>query len=146
MAKPTKQDSDTLLKLVELAGSPRSQDARNWFIKDFDASDYEEFKTKYPEGSVEYAHVTTLLGFFETVGVLVTHGLLNEDLFFDLNFGLTPLWNKLGPIVSGWQKATSPALWENAVWLAKRNETWAKNTWRPRLAWKMNKRQRDSAS
>lgn len=139
MNKPTNQDADVLLKLVELAGSPRSQEARDWLMKDFDAANYEEFKTKYPEGSVEYNHVTTLLGFYETVGVLVTHALLNEDLFFDLNFGLTPTWKKLGPIVTGWQKATSPALWENAVWLAERNETWAKNTWKPGLTWKMNK-------
>jgi Domain of unknown function (DUF4760) len=139
MPKPTKQDADVLLKLVELAGSPRSQEARNWFLKSFDSSNYEEFKTKYPEGSVEYSHVTTLLGFYETVGVLVTHGLLNEDLCFDLNFGLSPLWKKLGPIVKGWQKATSPALWENAVWLAERSEAWAKSTWTPGLTWKMNR-------
>lgn len=138
MTKPTKQDADVLLKLVELAGSHSNQEARNWFLKSFDAADYEEFAKNYPAGSIEYAHVTALLGFYETIGVLVTNGLLNEDLCFDLNFGLTQVWVKLGPIVSGWQKATSPALWENAVWLAKRNEAWAKETWRPGLTWKMN--------
>lgn len=140
MAKPTHRDAELLLKLVELYGSPHIQESRNWFIREFSAATYEEFKKKYPEGSLEYTHITNLLGFFETVGVLVTHGLLNESLFFDLSFGFELIWRKVGPIVSEWQKATTPALWENAVWLAGRSQVWAKKVWKPGLKWKIKKR------
>lgn len=140
MGRPTKQDADLLLKLVELIRSPDIQESRKWFLREFAAPSYEEFKKKYPEGSVEYAHITNLLGFFEIAGVLVTHGLLNEDLFFDTSFGFPQYWRKIGPIITEWQKATTPALWENAVWLANRGEAWAKNVWRPGLKWKLEKR------
>lgn len=136
MAKPTKQDADLLLKLVELFGHGERREAGRWIMTEFAAKDYAEFKKKYPEGSPEYLKVTDVLGFFETAGVLVSNGLLNEDVFFDLSFGLSMVWKKLGPIVAGWQKATGPSLWENAAWLAKRQERWQKKVWKPNLKWK----------
>ena len=135
MAKPTKQDAELLLKLVELNGSQYRESSR-WVMTEFAAKDYAEFKKKYQVGSPEFTRVGDVLGFFELAGVLISNGLLNEDVFFDLSFGLTPLWKKLGPIVAGWQKDASPALWENAVWLAKRNERWQKKVWKPNLKWK----------
>ena len=136
MAKPTKQDADILLKLVELSASADRRESTRWFMTEFAAKNYAEFKKKYPQGSPEYLRVLDVMGFFETAGVLVSHRLLNEDLFFDLSFGLEVYWKKLGPIVAQWQKATTPALWENAVWLANRYERWQKKVWKPNLKWK----------
>jgi hypothetical protein len=136
MAKPTKQDAELLLRLIELFGRGEGREASRWVMTGFAAKDYAEFKKKYPEGSPEFLKVGEVLGFFETAGVLISNGLLNEDVFFDLSFGLTPIWKKLGPIVAGWQKASTPALWENAAWLAKRYERWQKKVWKPNLKWK----------
>lgn len=137
MPKPTREDAMVLLRLTELAQSEFQREAYRWLQSDFAASNYDEFMKKYPRGSRENGMVSSLLGFFETSGVLMSHGLLNEDLFFDLSFGIDPVWDKLGPIVSGFQKEFGPALWENAVWLYNRYRDWQKDVWKPGLKWKL---------
>jgi hypothetical protein len=131
--KPTKEDARLLLQLVELGQNEFSREARRWLFTEFSAQDYDEFIKKYPRGSIEHGRMLNILGFFETVGVLVSRGLLNEDLFFDLSFGLEPVWEKVAPIIPGWQKAASPALWENVQWLANRSATWRKKVWKQKV-------------
>jgi hypothetical protein len=136
MGTPTTEDAKLILKLVRIGQSDVQREAFRFVTTEFSAKDYAEFAEKYPHGSKESQQVGTVLGFFETAGVLVSHGLLNEDIFFDLSFGLDPVWEKLGPILPGWQKATMPALWENAIWLHRRYVAWRKNVWTPNLKWK----------
>lgn len=136
MEAPTREDARLILKLVEIGQSDVQREAFRWVTTEFSAKDYAEFVEKYPHGSKEGGQVSAVLGFFETAGVLVSHGVLNEDLFFDLSFGIDPVWEKLGPILPGWQRATMPALWENAIWLHKRYKTWQKKVWMPNLKWK----------
>ncbi|HEV2035272.1 MAG TPA: hypothetical protein VGU71_13915 [Candidatus Dormibacteraeota bacterium] len=134
MAKPTRGDAELMLQLVGLLHSAEQADARRWFFKEFKAKDFAEFNKNYPKDSDERRKVSTVLGFFETAGVLVWHGLLNADLFFDLSFGLELVYQKVAPIIPGWQKqAKAPALWENVQWLAERAETWNKTVWKPKV-------------
>jgi len=134
MRKASKDDAEVLLMMMELFRDPRSDEAMRWFMRDFNVTDYNEFKAKYPPGSDEYSHVGRLLGQFETAGVLVSHGLLNENLYFDMS-GVGFVWPKLEKIVLGMQKEMGPALWENAMWLAERQKRWAKDVWKPGLSW-----------
>ena len=137
MPRPTKDDAKLILKLVELGQSEDQREAFRWLMSEFSAKDYDEFQAKYAPGSEDLQRVTRLLGFFETIGVLVSHGLLNEDLVFDLSFGMDPVWEKLGPIIPGWREQVMPALWENAVWLHDRYAEWQKKVWKPNLKWKL---------
>ncbi len=142
MDAPTTEDAKLILKLVELGQSETQRAAFRWVTSEFSAKDYAEFAQKYPQGSEEAGRVGMVLGFFETIGVLVSHKLLHEDLVFDLSFGMDPVWEKLGPVIPGWQKATMPALWENAIWLHKRYVAWRRNVWTPGLKWKSRSRGR----
>lgn len=142
MEAPTTDDAKLILKLVEIRQSEGQREAFEFVMTQLEAKDYAEFIEKCPHGSKEGRQVGAVLGFFETIGVLVSHGLLNEDLVFDLSFGLDPVWEKVGPILPGWQKATMPALWENAIWLHKRYVAWRKNVWTPNLKWKAAARRR----
>jgi hypothetical protein len=127
--------------LVELWRSfPKG--AYKWLLKEFSAADYDEFIRKYPAGSDGYDQVARLREFFETVGVMITHGLLDEDLFFDISYHIGPVWEKLGPVILGWQKKVNPAIEENMAWLAKRYETWQKEVWKPDLKWKLKEDKR----
>jgi len=45
--------------------------------------DYAEFLKKYPAGSEGWAKAFKILGWYETVGILHKHGLINDDLLFD---------------------------------------------------------------
>jgi hypothetical protein len=58
-------------------------------------------------------------------GVLVSRGLLHEDVFLDGPFALELVWAKIGPILEEWQAAAGiPGVWENVARLGKRNEVW----------------------
>ena len=135
MTRATTKDAEIFLRLMDLLNTPQMQESGKWFMKEFSANDYEEFKTKYPMGSEGYTNVSVMLASLETAGVLVSQGLLNENLYFDAS-GIEFIWTRLEKIIPEWQKDAGPALWENAVWLAERQKQWKKDVWKPKLAWK----------
>jgi hypothetical protein len=135
MKKPTRQDTETLFRLMQTFSTPEDHEAGLWFDKNFSAKDYAEFKSKYPVGSPEYHHIGHVLAAYEVAGVLISHGLLNENLYFD-SFDVMHTWNKVKDIIPDWQKEAGPALWENYVWLAKRYQWWLKHVWKPNQKWK----------
>lgn len=135
MKKATKDDAEVFFMLQESFDSPRMEEAFKWFMKEFEAKDYKEFIKKYPMDSEGYGNVSRVLATFELAGVLISQGLLNENLYFDSS-GAQFLWPRLEKIIPGWQKAMSPAIWENAVWLMERQKQWNKEVWKPNLAWK----------
>jgi len=139
MKKPTQEDAKVFLMLNQTFNTPSQRDAGMWFMREFSAKDYADFKAKYPVGGTEWGYVGDVLSFFETAGVLVSFGLLNENLFFDAT-GFEFVWKKIGHIIPAWQKAESPAIWENAVWLAERYRYWKKNVWKPNQKWKVSAR------
>ena len=136
MVKATKEDAELLLKLFQTTNTPENTEALNWFNREFKPQkNYKKFKAKYPPGSKGSDSVGRVLGTFETAGVLISQGLLNENLYFDVS-GIGFLWPQLAPIIPGWQKEAGGNLWENAVWLAERQKWWQKNVWKPGLKWK----------
>jgi len=137
--RPTKDDAELLMRMMEMSSSnPRMEQAMTWFSDEFKTKDYAEFKEKYPAGSPGSNYFGMMVGQFELAGALVSHGLLNENLYFDMS-GIGFVWDKLGPIVEGQRKEMGSALWENAVWLAARQKKWSKSVWKPNLAWKRAK-------
>ncbi len=137
--KPTTKDAEILLQLLQTLDTPEARKSGMWFMKEFAAKDYQEFKSKYPEGSPEYTNVGDVLSGFELAGVLISHGLLNENLYFDTS-AIGFVWPKIAHIIPEWQKDTSPALWENAVWLYERYQFWQKKVWKPNQKWKTGTR------
>jgi redox-sensitive bicupin YhaK (pirin superfamily) len=53
-------------------------EARRWVFGDFNAKNYEELNSSYAVGSLERTRLTTVMGFFESIGVLVSRGLLTR--------------------------------------------------------------------
>src|SRR5262249_13395493 len=71
----------------------------------FNEASYTELQQRYPPGSRERHFLAEFLGFFEGPGVLVSRGLLHEDVFFDAPFDFELVWKKVGPILDEWQTA-----------------------------------------
>ena len=123
MPKPTKADGSMLLQFF---GTMRlDEDAKKamfWLWETPAVKTYKEFKEKYPIGSEGYRNFVTVGMYFETLGVLVYHKLLHEDLVFDA-FAL--LWDKVEVVVKGLQKEyKAPRMFENYEWLAKKGPEW----------------------
>jgi hypothetical protein len=89
---PKADNSDTLLKLYQIYDNHRN--AILWFLEALDARDYNEYKEKYSGTSMERSHFIAVCGFFELSGVLVNHGLIDQNLYFDIFnptlFGIKP--------------------------------------------------------
>ena len=94
----------TLLKLDEKYDNHRN--ARLWFLDGLDASNYNEYNEKYSGASMERCHFVEVCGFFELSGVLVNHGLIDQNLYFEI-FHPTPFWNKAKPIIEGMRSKRS---------------------------------------
>ena len=113
-------DSDTLLKLYELYD--RHRDAILWFLEEFDANTYDEYIQRYSGTSVGRSYFISVCGFFELSGVLIEHGMIEEDLYFDM-FNPTPFWEKAKKTVRG-MRNKRPHIYENFELLNKKRERW----------------------
>ena len=83
-----------LLRLLEIfIGSPMAE-ARNFMRTVPDGRTFAELREEYPPGTKEFQHIDTVLAFWETMGSLIDHGLLNEELAFD-TFLDAPPWPKM---------------------------------------------------
>ena len=120
---PKKTDNtDTLLKLYQIYDNHRN--AILWFLEELEANDYEEYLEKYSGASSERSHFIAVCGFFELSGVLVSYGLIDQNLYFDI-FNPTPFWNKVKPIVEG-MRTKRPHIYENFELLNNKRLSWTK--------------------
>ncbi|MGB8938173.1 MAG: hypothetical protein WCC17_24030 [Candidatus Nitrosopolaris sp.] len=115
-------NTDRILKLYEIYDNHR--EAVLWFLEELDAKNYEEYLEKYSGASSERSHFIAVCGFFELSGVLVSYGLIDQNLYFDI-FNPTPFWDKAKPIVEG-MKTKRPHIYENFELLSNKRLTWTK--------------------
>ena len=123
MPKPTKQDAELLLRIEELRRNKQIEDAFNWLWREFakkQIKTYEDYQRLYPEGSEGREHVERISAFWETVGAITKHGLINEDLLFD-RYLVKPYWEQLKVLVEHDRKEENSLIAENFEWLARRS-------------------------
>ena len=115
-------NTDTLLKLYEIYDKHR--DAILWFLEELNANNYEEYMEKYSGTSSGRSYFIAVCGFFEISGVLVSYGLIDQNLYFDM-FNPTPFWEKAKPIVEG-MRNKRPHIYENFELLNIKRVSWTK--------------------
>ena len=120
--KPTKEDADLLIKIHSIVA--KFVDSWQWLLG-LEKLDYETFINKYPIGSEGFSHFLKVASTYELMGTLVYYDAINEDLVLDM-YGF--YWDKLGPIIEGFRKATgSSRYFENYELLAKKkDQEWVK--------------------
>ncbi len=129
--KPTVEDARLLMDLVKLSSTDRQVKAAQWFFKEFlpkKFTDYLEFRRQYPMGSEEAGYVGEIMSWYELAGAMVEHGLLNEDLLFDIAAPPRFFWEPLKVVIYG-QRAEmkEPRIGENFELLYERAKKWEKN-------------------
>ena len=115
------KNTQTLLNLYRIYDSHR--EAVLWFLEDFDANSYEEYVEKYSGASIGRSHFIAVCGFFELSGVLVTHKMIDQDLYFDM-FNPTPFWQKARFVLEG-MRIKRPHIYEKFESLSDRRIKWA---------------------
>ena len=111
-----------ILELYKIYDEHR--DSRLWFLDELDANNYKEYHEKYSADSKEKSHFIAVCGFFELSGTLISHGLINPDIYFDI-FNPSPFWHKAKPIVNG-MRETRPHIYENFEMVSKKRNNWKK--------------------
>lgn len=122
-------NTQTLLNLYNIYDNHR--EAVLWFLEEFDANSYEDYVEKYSGASVGRSHFVTVCGFFELSGVLISHKMIDQNLYFDM-FNPTPFWQKAKFVLEG-MRIKRPYIYENFEALNDRRLKWTKlRTKRPK--------------
>jgi hypothetical protein len=120
----TWQDADLLMRFDDLAAREETRKAIDWFrVTQLGA----EAPNPHPimRDAPEFVFVSRFLELFETMGVLVKSGVLNEDLVHD-RWMVRAFWDFLRPTLERERRTIGSAtLGENFEWLAERNRGWA---------------------
>jgi hypothetical protein len=115
-------NTQTLLNLYIIYDDHR--EAVLWFLEEFEANSYEEYVEKYSGASVGRSHFVTVCGFFELSGVLISHKMIDQNLYFDM-FNPTPFWQKAKFVLEG-MRIKRPHIYENFEALNDRRLKWTK--------------------
>jgi hypothetical protein len=100
MVPPTHADCELILKLYETRREPEIRKARQWWAATFWPESADEvLKIMRSMGSQENAWLRQVLGYWSMASSFVSHGVLNEDLFFEPSFSgeMFVIYAKLEP-------------------------------------------------
>jgi hypothetical protein len=85
--KPTHADAELILRLYDARREAEIRKARQWWTTTFWPESADEvLKVMRAQGSQENAWYRQVLGYWGMATSFVTHGVLNEDLFFETSF------------------------------------------------------------
>jgi len=124
MGIPTHEDAKLLMDLMRMRHEPQFPEAETWFLHEFQAADWPTLRTRCPDGSPNWIRVETVLDFWELVGALVDNGLLNDDLLFDVQGSLDPIWQRVEPWILAARQEKGLDTWENLELLVERQRHW----------------------
>jgi len=121
MSKPTHEDANLMLQLVQ----SWPVEATDWMWSDEFIPDHKQFAAKHSGNDEAFANIRAVLNWYETIGTLHKHGLLNEDLLFDwLAIDLT--WDRMKSHALGWREEIgNPHMYENFKAMADAQRAWA---------------------
>ncbi|HUS14327.1 MAG TPA: hypothetical protein VM536_04825 [Chloroflexia bacterium] len=124
MGIPTHEDAKLMMDLFRLRQDPALQEAERWFLREFKPGPWGDMSERYQLGTPDRGRLETILGYWELVGALVDHGLLNEDLLFDVLGSTEPVWQRMEPWVAAARSELGSDTWENIEILVGRQRRW----------------------
>jgi len=124
MGIPTHEDAKLLIELFKLRHDPAMQEAERWFLTAFRPGSWPEIEARYPSGSPERMYLTRVMNYWEMVGALVYHNLINEDLLFDLLESTDRLWEMLKEWLPAARAQMAVDTGENIEILVQRQRRW----------------------
>jgi hypothetical protein len=122
---PDHFDAELLLRLYDLRREAKLRQARDWFVREFEAANVAELQRLTPPGTKENDFFRMNLGYWDMAASIVNHGLIKEEFFFENTGEFWLVWSKvkhLAPDVRvGWK---NPLQWKNLEVLAEKYEKW----------------------
>jgi hypothetical protein len=124
--KPTHEQAQLHLQVFEMRREARLRQARDWFIKNYNASTFDDAMRIAPFGSETGIHVSMMLTYWEQTCALLNYGLLHEDLFFETTGEFFVVWERVKALVPEFrEKFVDKQFLSNLEKTAARYETWS---------------------
>jgi hypothetical protein len=111
--KPTHADAELLLRLYEIRRDPELRRARQWFLKDFEPTGWDEIKARYLTHTDEDRWFRMTISYWEMVATLVNRGVLHDELFFEHTGEDVVTWERCKPWLEGVRAAIRPTYLRN---------------------------------
>ncbi len=122
---PDNYDAELLLRLYDLRREAKLRQAREWFVREFQAKSIEEAAAQTPPGSEKDTFFRMTISYWEMAASIVNHGLIKEDLFFESSGEFWIIWDKVRILVPALrEKFKNPMAWKNLETLAEKYEEW----------------------
>lgn len=122
---PDHHDAELLLRLYDLRREARLRKARDWMIREFDATSLDDFFFRCPPGTEEHDFFRMTISYWEMVSSIVNQGLLKEEFFFENTSEFWAVWMKIKPLAAeAREKWKFPRLWANLETLSEKYEKW----------------------
>jgi len=116
--RPTEGDASIVLQLARWSTELGMTEALSFLLSEAFPTTFEAFRSGHPAGSSGDEQFLTICRFYETVGTLWKHDLINEDLLFDW-LAIALVWERLEAIAVGHRaERHNESLWENFEALA----------------------------
>lgn len=128
IAPPTYEDARLLMEYYKLWDTPLDGEAWAFFRRareDGTFDSFEAFAERVPSGSHEFVLFDRVLCGFEQAGVLMKHGLMHPDLYFDAWASPASAWHAVETVVRGLRRRRGNAhVYANLEWLGRRAAEW----------------------
>jgi hypothetical protein len=125
MGQPTSEQINLMLRFYELRREPRLRQAREWFVRNFNATTLEAAMKNYPFGSEGNTFMRMTLSYWDMAANLVNRGLMDEELFFETTGEQWLVWERIKPLVPAWRAAfKNPNVFSNLEEHCKRLDAW----------------------
>ena len=119
MSVASHNDAIIVIQLSQWGATADLQEANEFLWSKNFTSDYDEFLEKYPWGSTEHGYASSICSWYETLGALHKHGLINQQLIFDW-LAVDSVWNRIRGFALGIRKEhRDPRLYSNFESLAE---------------------------
>lgn len=124
--KPTHEQAQLHLQVFEMRRETRLRQARDWFMKNYFAENFEDAKRIAAPGTEESIFVNMVVGYWEQTCALLNYELLHEGLFFETTGEFFVVWERVKPGIEEARQFFGNKLFlSNVERAAKRYEEWS---------------------
>ena len=125
MGQVTHDQANLLLRLFELRREPRLRQAREWFVRNYNAATLREATQKYPMGSETETNTRMTLSYWDMAVSFVNRGLIDEEMFFETSSEGWLVWDRIKEVAFEQRAAMkSPTFLAHLEKYAIRFEEW----------------------
>ena len=124
--KPTLAQGQLQLQLYDLRREAKIRQARAWYLQNFFPETMEDLQRLAPPDSQESAFMRMVVSYWDQACLLLSYGLLHEEVFFQTSPEFFQVWVRIEPVVGAMRQGfRNPHMFSNLEKAAQRYKKWS---------------------